>query len=219
MDLAHFLVTYGPAAAVLVLLLAVAALVALFRRGGGRPRGVAGWLGAVLTLAVAGVALLFLSWSSGKLDPLRAAFRHAGAPAPALVFTDARDGSRHTLAEYRGKVVLVNLWATWCGPCRAELPDLDRLQQALGRDGLVVLALSDEPFERQAKLPGWQGLHVVRGHIDGPTADPALYVPGSVARPVTHLIGRDGVLRQTVVGEATYERFTHLVEPLLRQGS
>ncbi len=122
-------------------------------------------------------------------------------------------------AERRGKVVVLNLWATWCGPCRAELPGLDRLQREYGPEGLVVVALSDEPLEQQAKLPGWERLQVVRGVVDGATANPSLYVRGQVARPVTHLIDRNGVLRRTLVEAAPYERFAELVRPLLRAHS
>ncbi|MBU6155557.1 MAG: TlpA family protein disulfide reductase [Alphaproteobacteria bacterium] len=62
-------------------------------------------------------------------------------PVPALAFTDAA-GKSLTLADFRGKVVVLNLWATWCTPCVAEMPMLDRLQKELGDEGVVVLALS-----------------------------------------------------------------------------
>jgi thiol-disulfide isomerase/thioredoxin len=62
-------------------------------------------------------------------------------PAPALSFLDAA-GNEVSLEDFRGKVVILNLWATWCAPCRKEMPGLDRLQAALGEDGLVVLPLS-----------------------------------------------------------------------------
>ena len=58
-------------------------------------------------------------------------------------FTFLRDdGSETSLAEWRGKVVLLNLWATWCGPCRKEMPDLDRLKAELGGDDFDLVALS-----------------------------------------------------------------------------
>jgi thiol-disulfide isomerase/thioredoxin len=62
------------------------------------------------------------------------------APAP-IKFQDA-EGKERTLADWRGKVVLLNLWATWCLPCRKEMPSLDRLQAALGSDKFEVVALS-----------------------------------------------------------------------------
>jgi thiol-disulfide isomerase/thioredoxin len=68
-------------------------------------------------------------------------FRKAPAPLPPIKFQDA-EGNERTLADWKGKVVLLNLWATWCLPCRKEMPSLDRLQQELGSDSFEVLALS-----------------------------------------------------------------------------
>jgi peroxiredoxin len=60
-----------------------------------------------------------------------------------FVLTDLR-GTRWNFKELRGKVVLVNFWATWCPPCRKEMPDLDKLYSRFSKQGLVILALSDE---------------------------------------------------------------------------
>jgi thiol-disulfide isomerase/thioredoxin len=62
-------------------------------------------------------------------------------PVPELTFFDA-DRKEVTLADFRGKVVVLNLWATWCAPCRREMPSLDRLQAKHGGEGLEVIALS-----------------------------------------------------------------------------
>ncbi len=62
-------------------------------------------------------------------------------PAPGEAFKDG-SGKTLSLADFRGKLVLLNLWATWCAPCRAEMPSLDRLQATLGGEGLAVLPLS-----------------------------------------------------------------------------
>ncbi len=63
------------------------------------------------------------------------------APLPAVSFQDGT-GAQKTIADWQGKVVLLNLWATWCAPCRKEMPSLDRLQGALGSDGFEVVAVS-----------------------------------------------------------------------------
>ena len=63
------------------------------------------------------------------------------AAAPALELRDL-EGATHRLADYRGKVVLVNFWATWCEPCREEMPSLERLRQALQGKPFVVLAVN-----------------------------------------------------------------------------
>jgi thiol-disulfide isomerase/thioredoxin len=77
-----------------------------------------------------------LDASISKLVRLREPRAVAG-----LAFTNA-DGAPETLANWRGKVVLINLWATWCAPCRAELPSLDRLQAKLGGKDFSVIAIS-----------------------------------------------------------------------------
>lgn len=62
-------------------------------------------------------------------------------PLPEIAFKDAA-GEAMTLKDWRGKVVLLNIWATWCAPCREEMPTLDRLQAELGGDSFEVVALS-----------------------------------------------------------------------------
>lgn len=63
------------------------------------------------------------------------------APVSESEFVDV-DGNKLTLADFRGKVVLINFWATWCGPCRHEMPDLDRLEAELGGERFQVVAIS-----------------------------------------------------------------------------
>jgi thiol-disulfide isomerase/thioredoxin len=67
-------------------------------------------------------------------------FRKQPEALPPIKFQDA-EGKERTLADWRGKVVLLNLWATWCLPCRKEMPSLDRLQKELGSDKFEVVAL------------------------------------------------------------------------------
>jgi len=66
--------------------------------------------------------------------------KQAPRPAPALKLKDI-DGATHDLAKLRGKVVLINFWATWCPPCRREMPSMERLSQALKGEDFVVLAV------------------------------------------------------------------------------
>lgn len=70
-------------------------------------------------------------------------------PIAAISFTD-RDGNEATLDRYRGRLVVLNLWATWCVPCREEMPALDRLQAALGTDAVAVVALAVDRGGAQA---------------------------------------------------------------------
>ncbi|MDA0224989.1 MAG: TlpA disulfide reductase family protein, partial [Proteobacteria bacterium] len=73
------------------------------------------------------VAQTLQPWREGRLPPFE---------------LDALDGVRHRLADYRGKVVLVNFWASWCAPCRAEMPSLQALADSLKREPFVVLAVN-----------------------------------------------------------------------------
>ena len=68
---------------------------------------------------------------------------HEGKPAPDVHFNDP-DGEDTSLAEFSGRPVLVNLWATWCAPCVKELPTLDRLKGSQAKDGLQVVAISQD---------------------------------------------------------------------------
>lgn len=79
---------------------------------------------------------------TGRLDR-----SHAGTPAPTSNF-EGPDGRPTTIAAYRGRPVLVNLWATWCGPCVTEMPSLDALAQQQG-DAIRVLALSQDMQGRE----------------------------------------------------------------------
>jgi thiol-disulfide isomerase/thioredoxin len=103
----------------------------------------------VIALGVALVALMLSGRTPSLGDTARlntghmAAFVYKPQPTelPTISFTDG-DGKPMTLADFKGRVVLLNLWATWCLPCRKEMPDLDKLQAELGSDKFEVVALS-----------------------------------------------------------------------------
>lgn len=130
------------------------------RPGHRRTLAIAG-AASVLILGLAGAGLYGTGWLSGnragecapaqailaRLAPQAtgevAAFEVAATaePAPALAF-DGPDGARRTLADFHGRTVLLNLWATWCEPCRREMPALDRLQAELGGPGFEVVSVN-----------------------------------------------------------------------------
>ena len=124
--------------------------------------------------------------------------RWTGGPAPALELEDL-EGRLHRLADYRGKVVLVNFWATWCAPCRAEMPSMDGLRGALQGKPFEVLAVNmAEPLSR---IQGFLGTM--------PLSFPLLRDrDGTVAKawkarllPSSYLIGRDGRIKYVAYGE------------------
>ena len=96
---------------------------------------------------------MLLPTMTGNLRALRAAYlqdpvsrftRHAEPQAVFDIAFKDEDGRQVRLSDRRGQLVLLNIWATWCGPCKAELPSLDRLQAKLGGKGFTVLALSTD---------------------------------------------------------------------------
>jgi peroxiredoxin len=124
-----------------------------------------------------------------------------GAPAPDFraVTLDARPVAR-SIADYRGQVVLLNLWATWCGPCEWEMPAIEALHRDFGPAGLKVVAVAvDDPgFEQR-----------VRDFVTrkGLTFEILSEGSGKIEQdyeargiPATYLIGRDGLIRKRVAG-------------------
>lgn len=140
-----------------------------------------------------------------------------GGPAPALALKGL-EGGVHRLADYRGKVVLINFWATWCGPCRDEMPSIQRLKEKLNGRPFVVLAVNlDEPESR------------IRNFLSQMKVDFTILLdPGrSVAKawdarilPATYIVGADGRIRYTLVGEINWdhEQVVSRISELLPSG-
>jgi peroxiredoxin len=121
-----------------------------------------------------------------------------GLPAPNFSLPDL-DGKMVSLSDYRGKVVLLNIWATWCPPCVEEMPSMEKLYQALQGEGFEILAVSiDEsgvqdvlPFMKKHKL-SFPVLIDHKGTLKG------LYQTTGV--PESFIIDKDGILVEKVIG-------------------
>lgn len=126
----------------------------------------------------------------------------SGGRTPPLTLRDI-DGKVHDLAAYKGQVVLVNFWATWCAPCRDEMPAIQRLKKKLAGKPFVVLAVNvDEPESR------------IRNFLEKMPLDfPILIDGGKVATkswkvsvlPASFIIGRDGRARYSLTGELAWD--------------
>jgi thiol-disulfide isomerase/thioredoxin len=125
-------------------------------------------------------------------------------PAPKSAFLDER-GAMVNLDRFRGKVVVLNLWATWCTPCVAEMPMLDRLQQQLKDVDVVVVALSLDRGGPNAVRAFYQE-HGIE-HL-GVYVDPSMRAQSDfkvIGLPTTILIDREGRERGRVVGPAEWD--------------
>ena len=132
------------------------------------------------------------------------AFLRPQEPAPTTPIL-AEDGNMMVLDRYRGKVILLNLWATWCVPCVRELPALDRLQSALGGRDFTVMALSIDEADMEVPVSFVRGLGLKN-------LDVYLDFTGMMAKafplyglPITYLIDRRGLVIGYIVGAADWD--------------
>jgi thiol-disulfide isomerase/thioredoxin len=124
-------------------------------------------------------------------------------PAPAISFVDLA-GNTVSLSEFTGKIVLVNLWATWCEPCLREMPSLERVQSRLG-DKIAVVAISEDHGGSKTVEPFIDklGLKSVKIYLDPKSAiERALKVRGL---PTSFLIDREGRVLGRVEGAAEWD--------------
>jgi len=137
---------------------------------------------------------------------LRFALLPAPRPLPSIQFMD-ETGRRLTSEDFRGKVVLLNFWATWCLPCREEMPALDRLQATLGGKDFEVVAVSiDKGDKGPAALKVFYrdvGIRHLRIYHD-PTGDAGFEV-GMVGIPTTLLLDREGKELGRMSGPAKWD--------------
>jgi thiol-disulfide isomerase/thioredoxin len=124
--------------------------------------------------------------------------------APAASFKDA-NGARLSLEDFRGKVVLVNIWATWCGPCRMEMPSLNRLQARHRADGLEVVAVSvdREGVGKIRTYYGQRNLNALRIYLDDNRSTSAAFRPDGI--PMSILIDREGNIVGTLTGATEWD--------------
>jgi peroxiredoxin len=166
---------------------------------------------AVLLLIV--VVLLY----QRALPQASAALDFGGSSEPAPLFTLATlDGDSISLADLRGQVVLVNFWASWCPPCRVEMPGFERVYRERARDGFTIVGIATDVHARQ-RIRAF----LVDHDITYPTllATPAVIrdYGGINALPESFLIDRDGRIRHRVIGFFTEPALRAAVDRMLEE--
>ena len=142
--------------------------------------------------------------SNSATDGVTMVIHEQPRPMPAIGFTDAQNNPV-TLQDYRGKFILLNVWATWCEPCREEMPSLDRLQATIADTDFQVIALSTDPGEIKLIEDFYREYnihHLAIYHDATQKVEKSLNVAGL---PSTFLINRQGQLIANKVGYAIWD--------------
>ena len=172
------------------------------------------------------VTVLASSWLAGVLpnlesrlkiedkSPAKTSATNINAqPAPDVQFAKL-DGSNLRLSDLRGRVVVLNFWATWCIPCRSEIPALSAMEKSLKGDGLTIIGVSyDDTAQQIQDFDIKQDYTVVLGGKDVSSQLPASPLP------TTYIIDRQGRIREKFIGEKTQVAFEAVIKPLLLEGA
>jgi thiol-disulfide isomerase/thioredoxin len=152
--------------------------------------------------------LCALAALAAPIIPLAAAaFNFAATepkPVPELAFLD-ESGEQATIGDFEGDVVVLNLWATWCAPCRREMPSLDRLQAELAEDGLTVVALSLDRGDVARVREFYEELEIANLAIYRDPEGRAGRELGAPGLPTTIVIDRAGQEVGRVLGPAEWD--------------
>ena len=179
------------------------------------PRGFFGYLMAfVLILVVVVSSLAFTKVTQMKprisfvLDELEALHNK---PAPPFEFYLLADDSRKSIGDYKGKLVLLNYWATWCAPCIKEMPELNLLQNKYRDQGLIVIALSDEDRERLIKFSERKPFSVTAAY-----SKEFHWADIQSERPMSFLINREGLIVDYFTGGYDFDFFESKIKEHLK---
>lgn len=181
------------------------------------------WLGIIVSLwsvAALGCDVGLMDSPPGSSatasDPPIHGIPSVGAPAPEFHLRNL-DGETVALADYRGKIVFLNFWATWCGPCRVEMPMMEELYQELKREEFVVLAVSTDAQGQAATRPFRESLGLSFPILH----DPEFRVGtsyGTRSLPITFLLDREGIIRHKIFGARDWRspEAKRLIQTLLK---
>lgn len=180
----------------------------------------------ILPLAIAGIGLIALGVAAAVLlsdaspasnpaaPPGQVVPQEVDYPAPPLALVDV-DGQSVTLADYVGQVVLLNNWATWCPPCRAEMPELQAYHTAHQEQGFTVIAV--EAGDPASQVQQFVEEYDLTFPVWVDTGQQALTIFRNLALPNSFVIDREGQVRLAWSGAITLDVLEKYVTPLLEE--
>ncbi|HTK34650.1 MAG TPA: TlpA disulfide reductase family protein [Caulobacteraceae bacterium] len=144
------------------------------------------------------------SMATLAVGPMKKLMDVSPAPPPAVRFSDA-DGKPVSLADFKGQVLVVNLWATWCGPCVAEMPTLAKLQGAYAGRPVKVLAISVDDAKSTDKAKAFIARHgPLAFYQNADLKLPFAFTPPAAEFPSTIIYDRKGLQRARMTGGADW---------------
>lgn len=160
-------------------------------------------------IVLVGAAILAVVFGIVWMQSAQYELLTVGKPAPDFALTDLNDKPQR-LSDFRGKVVFLNFWATWCKPCREEMPSMEVLHKNFEKDGLVVLAVSIDRVTTTKDIPPFiKGMNLTFpvlidswGKTDKPYK--------RMGVPETFIIDQQGVIREIVIGPRDWTRLESL---------
>lgn len=169
---------------------------------------------AGLTIGIAAVTTLSRQGSAPRLVSVKPVAKRT--PMPSFVWASMA-GHKWSMEEHRGKIVLVNFWATWCGPCTAETPDLVRVYERYRGKGVTIAGVSmdEDPVKVVPRF-------LERYGVEYPVLVPSAASPITEAiesLPTSFLVDRQGRIARTWVGILHEEELTMNIEELLAEGA
>lgn len=185
------------------------------------------WITAVVLLlvlrytgAISGLSFLTQSalFETGVMDFEPHESTTAAAPFDYNFTVMDLQGNEVDIRQYKGKVIFLNLWATWCGPCRVEMPSIQKLYDSMDKEKVVFVMLALDNEENQHKIPKY----IQDKQFTFPVFVPHSYLPKQLkvpTIPTTFIIGKDGKIKSKKTGAANYdtEKFRSFMEELTRE--
>ncbi len=169
-----------------------------------------------LVLIMAGIGMLF--WlrnqpsSKNVTNTSTQLVDQLAQPAPNFTLLSPA-GESITLSDYQGQVVLVNIWATWCPPCKAEMPDINAFYEAHKDEGFVVLAVNSQ--EDAATVDDFIQAKGFSFPVALDTQGEVMRLYQALGLPTTYIIDRNGTIQHVQTGTITSQQLKEIIEPLL----
>lgn len=173
-------------------------------------------LGRLLFALLAGIALGGAATAAGAAEALETEWQQA-KPLNLNIALKDLNGNDVTLHSYKGKVIVLNLWATWCGPCKMEIPDLIKLQAAHPNDLVVVGVVVQDKFGDQVRA-FVREFRIPYPVLDGNDREDLEDAFGPFwALPTSFVIDRHGRLRKKHQGQVTRQQLEREIRPLIAE--